>query len=264
MSDAATITDTSADFCKVLRPGAIRVGGRTAAVFVKAKFKAGNLSITGVEGPMSNGDAIGSCGQIDMHLRDLPASEWTTLAPGWTAEMLAKLFAVWDEWHLNGMRPYDVEMKAAGWRALARREILLYSYTLTPDSLAAKNAAETASLAALKAGAAFTPTPAQAAAAALPYEVKLYAYPEDGEPACPAGYRRARHLGGHWNGDVKAPEPKTLGWISPDEHPDGLLTRKLRPDGPGYGSAWYREEVPADVLAFLQGLPDADRVPAWV
>ena len=31
-----------------------------------------------------------------------------------------------------------------------------------------------------------------------------------------------------------------------------------------YGHAWLREEVPADVLEFLAGLPDTDREPAWV
>lgn len=31
-----------------------------------------------------------------------------------------------------------------------------------------------------------------------------------------------------------------------------------------YGSAWLREEVPADVLDFLSSLPDADKTPAWV
>lgn len=31
-----------------------------------------------------------------------------------------------------------------------------------------------------------------------------------------------------------------------------------------YGHAWLREEVPADVLEFLSGLPDTDTEPAWV
>jgi hypothetical protein len=35
------------------------------------------------------------------------------------------------------------------------------------------------------------------------------------------------------------------------------------PDGYKYGSAWKHEEVPAEVLAFLQSLPIADRSPAW-
>lgn len=30
------------------------------------------------------------------------------------------------------------------------------------------------------------------------------------------------------------------------------------------GSAWLHEDVPADVIALLRSLPDADRIPAWV
>lgn len=55
-----------------------------------------------------------------------------------------------------------------------------------------------------------------------------------------------------------------LGWVRPDEHPDGLLTAPCPTCGYKYGTAWVREEVPADVLDFLRGLPDADRTPAWV
>ena len=35
-------------------------------------------------------------------------------------------------------------------------------------------------------------------------------------------------------------------------------------DGYIYGSSWLVEEVPADVLEWLAGLPDTDRQPAWV
>lgn len=35
-------------------------------------------------------------------------------------------------------------------------------------------------------------------------------------------------------------------------------------NGYKYGSAWLVEEVPADVLEWLFGLPPADRQPAWV
>jgi hypothetical protein len=56
---------------------------------------------------------------------------------------------------------------------------------------------------------------------------------------------------------------KALGWLRPDEHPDGLLGRKLRPDGPGYGTAWFFEAVPEEVLRFLAGLPPADKPYPW-
>jgi hypothetical protein len=38
----------------------------------------------------------------------------------------------------------------------------------------------------------------------------------------------------------------------------------LNPQGGEYGRRWYRVEVPGDVLAFLQSLPDTDLQPAWV
>lgn len=54
------------------------------------------LSVTGVVGPKSNGDAV-SCGQTGVH-------EIVKFAAGWDAEMAAKLAEIWDRWHLNGMR----------------------------------------------------------------------------------------------------------------------------------------------------------------
>lgn len=55
-----------------------------------------------------------------------------------------------------------------------------------------------------------------------------------------------------------------LGWVRPDEHPAGLLTLPCWYCGYRYGTAWLREEVPADVLRMLRQLPESTRVPAWV
>ena len=48
--------------------------------------------------------------------------------------------------------------------------------------------------------------------------------------------------------------------ITYNDHPENIC------EVCGYkiGSAWTRREVPADVIAFLESLPDTDRVPAWV
>lgn len=44
-----------------------------------------------------------------------------------------------------------------------------------------------------------------------------------------------------------------------------LTAAGLNPDnGYRYGSAWLREEVPAEVLQFLVDLPPTDKTPAWV
>lgn len=59
------------------------------------------LSITGVAGPRSNGDAHGDCGQVR---RYLAAIDDRDIAQGWTREMIDQLGDIWDRWHLNGMR----------------------------------------------------------------------------------------------------------------------------------------------------------------
>ncbi len=44
-----------------------------------------------------------------------------------------------------------------------------------------------------------------------------------------------------------------------------LVEAGLQPDnGYSYGSKWLRQELPADVVAFLWSLPNSDRKPAWV
>ena len=87
---------------KVVRLGDVEVyKGKRADVFCKIEFTDGKLSISGVEGPKRNGDAWGSCGQIDMHLRDQQDS--IGLASSWTREMLAQFFDVWRKWHLNDL-----------------------------------------------------------------------------------------------------------------------------------------------------------------
>lgn len=67
-----------------------------------------------------------------------------------------------------------------------------------------------------------------------------------------------------YNGDKGPVEVKTLGWLRPEEHPDGLLCRPCPVCGYKYGSAWKKEEVPQDVINWLFNLPDTTVQPAWV
>ena len=55
-----------------------------------------------------------------------------------------------------------------------------------------------------------------------------------------------------------------LGWVRPDEHPEGLLTKPCEVCGYKYGSAWLNEPVPQDVLDWLFALPPTTKEPAWV
>lgn len=105
---------------KVVRLGTVSVGNRNASVYCKVSFNNGKLSISGVEGPLPSGNALGSCGQIDMHLK---ASSFKTLASGWTFGKVQKFLAIWKEWHLNDMKagvpPQEEAIKE--WKALGNK-----------------------------------------------------------------------------------------------------------------------------------------------
>ncbi len=91
---------TDQNFTKIVRLGTIAsYGGRRMNIFCTVEFKAGKLSISGVEGPLASGNCVGGCGQIDMHLRD--QIKEITPAPGWDCVRLTRFFQVWKKWHLN-------------------------------------------------------------------------------------------------------------------------------------------------------------------
>ena len=88
------------DFEKVVCIGELAGFWRSKVfLFCRIKYKNGELTISGVEGPYANGNCAGGCGQVNMH-------EWEFLSycAGWDAEKVAKFREVWKRWHLNGMR----------------------------------------------------------------------------------------------------------------------------------------------------------------
>lgn len=220
--------------------------------FCEIEFENGKLSICGVIGPTRNGNCNGPAGQCSDEIRKGKPAE------GWTDEMIRKFCDIWDAWHLNDMRPYCEHQKQLGWDKLAVKAVNLYNYTLTRDAVIEKNAAKECALKALEKGETFTPTPEQSKFASLPYSVQL---PEEisGEDA--AYYKPKKPI---YNGDEGPVEVKTLGWLRPEEHPDGLLCRPCPVCGYKYGSAWKEEEVPQDVINWLFNLPDTTVRPAWV
>lgn len=238
------------NFKKTVRVGTVKADWRETpmGLYVFIEYKDGKLSLYGVEGPKMNGDAVGGCGKIIMH-------EWDIVeyGEGFNAEAVAKLRDIWNEYHLNDMRPYSPEMKAAGWHKLAERKIDLHHFTQSAESLTHKNAAKGAALDALAKGETFTPTPEQVADYNAPYEVTLWTEHGAATPGAPKGYEPKKDI---TTRRVLSAETKTLGWLRPSEHPEGLLGRKLHPgDAHGYGCKGWKEDVPADVLEWLRGLP---------
>lgn len=82
-------------FTRILNPGTVLVGnGRRASLYVRVEWDGKRLSITGVEGPLSSGNALGSCGQCGIDKSLNPAD-------GWSAYMVDGLRSAWNSHHLN-------------------------------------------------------------------------------------------------------------------------------------------------------------------
>lgn len=183
---------------KICRIGTIKTwhGGRwSMSIYVHIEIKEGNLSISGVEGPLPSGNCLGSCGQIDGDFDHADKSQNDSrtyepykvidisFAPGWNAAMWLKLLDVWSQWHLNDMSPACEHQRALGWES----ELVDPTKPKTQDNMKGWNHPPAGHL---------------------------------GEPCPVCGYK--------------------------------------------YGSAWLKRELPADVIEFLQSLPDTDKTPAWV
>lgn len=97
----------------------------------------------------------------------------------------------------------------------------------------------------------------------------------DMKPGCPHQYAEGwgelridankplNSYGLHHPGQT-SPSWNMLGWVSHREYPLGLLGKPCTTCGYRYGTAWLKEEVPSEVLAFLKSLPNAQEAPAWI
>jgi len=165
-------------------------------IFCHITYKDGRLSITGVEGPKSNGGCYGSCGQIDnIIMRQL--DRITYLEP-WDAEKAFGFTEVWNAYHLNDMTAGCDHQRAMHWDT---RRI------------------------------------------------------DDIKPSNAYGNFFEKQSTPSWN---------LLGWITQKENPSGLLLRPCPVCGYRYGSKWLRRDIPADVLTYLEALPESARKPAWI
>jgi hypothetical protein len=107
---------------KIMRIGTMDTGnGRRASIYIKTTIEDGNLSISGVIGPLKSGNALGSCGQIDMgfahrNKKDDDDERYNYLiqpdeikfSPSWNKELWFDLLDVWKRWHLKEEIPDTV------------------------------------------------------------------------------------------------------------------------------------------------------------
>lgn len=244
------------DFHKVIMPGQLPHYSKKSKVpiHVGITFKGGKLSMSGVVGAYTNGNCAGSCGQCLDTLKDSKL----TLGGGWTGKDVARLYDVWDRWHLNDMRAECEHQIALGWREEASRKVTLYYWTVKHEWWLSIRETEKSAKEAIRAGHAFMPTPDQTFLANLDHRVITHT---DSLPTEISEYYEPKKP--LYAGDIGHTEIKALGWLTEKEHPDGLLSRPCPVCGYKRGHSWCKEEVPEDVLVWLQSLPEASHPCAW-
>ncbi len=218
--------------------------GANGNVFCKITYSDdGRLSITGVEGPKRDGDAIGSCGQIIM-------SEWDIkiYAPGWSELLVVQFRHVWDKWHLNGMRPNCEHQVGPEWTS---KDVEVVTYGLSSEGHKLRKEAQKESERAALAGEVAALNETGKALLTDVWFKDMFTPPDADSPLSSLF-------------EVKKRETKRTGWLHTNQHPNGFLAKACPVCGYKYGTKWLKETVPDDVLAFLLGLPDTDVQPAWV
>ena len=116
---------------KVCRVGSIKIGGRWASIYINIKmpkspteiYSREHLSITGVIGALSSGNALGGCGQIDMEFEHRNKEENDSrysnrikpadilFAKGWDAKKWYDLLEIWNKWHLKAICSLPIHIK---------------------------------------------------------------------------------------------------------------------------------------------------------
>lgn len=214
-----------------------RTHGSIWPVFLRTQWDGRRLSMTGVEGPKRNGDAMGSCGQLNP-----PAEHHVNRIPEYD-----RICEVWDHWHLNDMRAGCEHQRAMGW---GKGWIEVVAYSLTSEAYQLRREAEAEAIRAAIAGEVASLSAIGRALIGPDWFRDLHAPPDADSP-----------LSGLY--EVKKREIRPRHHVRPDEHPEGVLSKPCPTCGYQYGTAWLHEDVPEDVLAFLAGLPDDSEAAAW-
>ena len=97
---------------KTLYVGKAPSGKLNYKVFLRAEVNTekGTFSISGVHGPLANGNCMGGCGQITSTVEKV-----VKYAPNWNKESVDKLLHMWDKWHLNDMKAGCIHQRELGW-----------------------------------------------------------------------------------------------------------------------------------------------------
>ena len=243
------------NFTKIIHPADLTdENRRPLPIFCNIKYINECLSITGVIGPTRDGNAKGGCGQIDTEFgHKNPAQndkrithpvppERLAFAPGWSIDLWYTFLDIWHNWHLNDMRAGCVHQIAADW---GKNELTIYHYDLETTIYTRQCRIKTDAITQLESTGAAILSPEDHAIFKLPLSITS-------DKATPPHHYK-----------LTKKETKNEGWVTQEEHIGGKLSRPCPICNYKYGTAWLKTEVPQQIIAFLQSLPNTDTQPTW-
>ena len=220
-----------------------------APLWVKVLYIDGRLSITGVHGPLRNGEAHGDCGQVTERLAELLQFPAQIRVEG-GAETVRRLLEIWQRWHLNDMRAYcEHQIAIHNWDIEER--VQLWRWQLDSSLFSLQRKIKDAAQGQLMAG----QTVSYSAHELELLRKPLSAWTHDDQPPSD-GYKL----------DTTTVVPVSSLWPMEELgksslftlehcHPKGILGKPCPTCGHKWGSAWLREDVPEEVLQFLASMP---------
>ena len=252
---------------KVINPGSIEIDGKRAEIFCKVEMTDEKISISGVIGPKRNGDALGSCGQIDMEFKhketkdddkrytNLITPEEIIFNDGWNESKWFDFLSIWKKWHLNDMKASCEHQEALGWMDQASEEVTFYNWSLNSDTISRQNKIkEDAEKTLIETGRAVI-TKVEQDILKLEYILKTESAELTGSNLfyyvpCKGSYKE--HI-----------ETKTRGWLNISENEKGLINKPCPECGYKYGTSWKKREIPDEVIKQIEALPVSKNICAW-
>jgi len=216
-------------------------------------FKTTITTITPPALRLSISGSIGSHagGQINDTLKDLMNKDALDYRPGWNADRLTALLRIWERWHLNYMKPGCIHQSTAE----TRKELTLVKVSVHPWKIRdeetrrkmerlLKNYTEKGRI------------PTSEGIFPLDYLIlDCFKAAKNGEVYQPKTEGEKSYFE-HGVIEIKT-EKKAAGWVKPNEHPEGMLTRPCPQCGYAYGSAWLFDALPPEVTDFIKALDNS-------
>lgn len=157
-------------------------------------------------------------------------------------KLAARMVEVWQRWHLNHMRPGCEHQRAVD----TTRKVEVVTYNLTTE--ASYQRTQAIEFAAKAAANGVTPdlSDTDRALIHLVDWFKDRHQPPDADSPLSGCY------------EVRKREEKAVGWVTQEEHPDGMLSRPCDVCGYAYGSRWLKEELPPEIVAEIRSWSAAE------